>query len=97
MAQEVILGIGIIVYLFFVLFDRLDEEQHFLLRFFIILFNIIFMFLIPVHLMGKPVLVLFYRLFMAWIGLVSAYFMYFFVIGLLNHLGFMISERKGKK
>lgn len=73
MAVEFLLGVGIVVAFFFLLFDRLDAKKHFVLRLLILFLNVTFVLLVPLFLLGVSVVNIFYKLYLAWTFLFWAY------------------------
>jgi len=73
MALDVVIGIGIFVYLLWIFYEKLDSE-HIILKLIIVFFSINISLLIPLHLTGLNISVIllkfsynFYYLFIAYI------------------------------
>ena len=97
MALEVVFGVGFVVFLLFMLFDRLDADDHFFLRLLVVFVNITFLFLIPLHLLGVSVSLLLYRLYLAFMVLFWTYVVSAFIIWVLYKTGLVLPGRGGGK
>ena len=94
----VVFGIGIVVGLMFMLFDRLDPKEHFLLRLLIVFLNITLILFIPLHLLDVNVLNLFYRLYLYFVVLFWTYVSVALFVWIMRKWGFIMPKKfKGEK
>jgi len=94
MALDIIIGIGIFIYLLWLFYDKLDDE-HIILKLIIVFFCLNLSLLIPLHLVGLNINVIFLKFGFKFYYLFIAYIISALVLGTLYKAS--IIKKKGVK